>query len=185
MSTASRLSELTGDYVFDTARTRIAFVARHTLSTRVRGQFDAFTGGAHLDGDQPSASHVWLTVQAASIRTGNRQRDALLRGKFLDTDAHPTLGFTSTEVAQVDDAHYKVTGDLSVREVNRQVTLDAVLTGSESDAHGGLRVDFRGGVTVHRKDWGVDWNAATTLMIASKVLLEFDVTAIRGATCAS
>ncbi|WP_030569158.1 YceI family protein [Streptomyces aureocirculatus] len=185
MSTVSRLSELTGDYVFDTARTRIAFVARHTMSTRVRGQFDAFTGGAYLDGDHPSASRAWLTIQAASIRTGNRQRDELLRGKFLDTDAHPTLTFTSTRVAQVDDAHYKVTGDLTVRGVNRPVTLDAVLTGSESDAQGDLRVAFRGSVTINRKDWGVNWNASTTLMVAPKVLLEFDVTAIREPLCAS
>ncbi|MFH8990641.1 YceI family protein [Streptomyces sp. NPDC017940] len=185
MSTVSRPAELTGDYVFDTARTRIAFVARHTLSTRVRGRFEEFSGGAHLDGDRPSESRAWLTIRATSIRTGNRQRDKLLRDKFLDVDGHPTLTFTSTRVVPVDEARYQVTGDLDVRGVSRPVTLDAVLTGSESDARGDLRVAFRGGATIDREDWGVNWNASTTLMIAPKVLLEFDVTATREAQCAS
>lgn len=180
MSTVPRLSELTGDYVFDTARTQITFVARHTMSTRVHGRFDAFAGGAYLDGDHPSASRAWLTIQAKSIRTGNRQRDTLLCGKFLDADAHPALTFTSSEVTQTDETHYKVAGDLTMRGVTREVTLDAELTGGESDPLGDFRVGFKGGVTVAREDWSVNWNSMTTLMIGPKVTLAFEVAAVRG-----
>ncbi|MER7347600.1 YceI family protein [Streptomyces aurantiacus] len=179
MSTISKLSELTGDYVFDAARTRIAFVARHTMSTRVRGRFEVFTGGAYLDGDRPSESGVWLTIQANSVQTRNRQRDKLLRGKFLEAGKYPTLTFTSTAVAQLDETHYKVSGDLVVRGVARSVTLNAVLTGGGTDAHGDAHVGFTGSVTIDRMDWGVNWNAGTSAMISPKVTLEFDVAAIR------
>ncbi|WP_282797255.1 YceI family protein [Streptomyces sp. CC224B] len=179
MSTVPRPDQLTGDYVFDTARTRVAFVARHTMSTRVRGHFAEFAGGARLDGDDPSRSRAWLTAEARSVRTGNRLRDDLVWGKFLDGARHPALSFTSTEVRRVDEAHYTVAGDLAVRDVVRQVVLDLTLTGGGTDADGGSHVAFRGGATIDRKGWGVDWNALTSVMVAPRVLLELDVVAVR------
>jgi polyisoprenoid-binding protein YceI len=85
MTTTTKLSELTGDYVLDTAHTRIGFVAR-AMATKVRGQFDEFEGSAHLDGDDPSKSSTELTIQAKCIQTRNQQRDEHLRSKFLDMD---------------------------------------------------------------------------------------------------
>ncbi|MEU6104001.1 YceI family protein [Streptomyces flaveolus] len=179
MSTSIRLSELTGDYDLDTAHSRIGFVARHTLGTRVRGQFDEFEGGAYLDGDHPSRSSVRITLQAKSIRTGNPQRDDLLRGKFLDVDDHPALAFTSTEVTQVDGTHYRVTGSLAMRGVAEPVAVDVELTGVTSDPQGDARVGFKGSVTINRNDWGVNWNAGTTALVSPKVVLELEITAIR------
>ena len=75
MITTTRLSELTGDYVLDTAHTRIGFIARHTMATKVPGQFGEFEGSAHLDGDDPSKSSAQLTIHAKSIQTRNQQRD--------------------------------------------------------------------------------------------------------------
>ncbi|MEV5549613.1 YceI family protein [Streptomyces sp. NPDC052309] len=173
------LSDLTGDYVLDTARTRIGFVARHAMATRVRGHFDDFEGDAHLDGDHPSKSSARLVIRAHSIQTRNPRRDDLLRGMFLGLDDHPVITFTSAEVKQVDETDYKVTGDLTVRGATRPVTLDVELTGGEADPQGDLRVGFKGGVVIDRNDWGVNWNAATAVLISPKVLLEFDVTAIR------
>ncbi|MBD0424804.1 YceI family protein [Streptomyces sp. TRM S81-3] len=173
------LSDLTGDYVLDTARTRIGFVARHAMATRVRGHFDDFEGDAHLDGDHPSKSSARLVIRAHSIQTRNPRRDDLLRGMFLGLDDHPVITFTSAEVKQVDQTDYKVTGDLTVRGATRPVTLDVELTGGGTDPQGDLRVGFKGGVVIDRNDWGVNWNAATAVLISPKVLLEFDVTAIR------
>ncbi|MDR8412412.1 YceI family protein [Nonomuraea sp. 3-1Str] len=179
MSTMTKLSELTGDYVFDTARTRIGFVARHAMATRVRGQFDAFEGSAYLDGDDPSKSSARLTIEARSIQTRNRQRDDQLRGTFLDIDHHPAITFTSSQVEQVDETRFEVTGDLAVRGVTRAVTVDLELTGAGNDPRGGIRVGFKGSVTIDRNDWGVNWNAATRIMVSPKVTLEFDVSAVR------
>ncbi|WJV44227.1 YceI family protein [Streptomyces flavofungini] len=179
MTTTTVLSELAGDYVIDPARSRTGFVARHTMGTRVRGHFESFEGGAHLDGDDPSRSSAELSVRAASIQTHNPQRDEPLRTKFLDAVNHPYITFLSTRVTQVDGTRFKVTGDLTVRGVTKTVTVDFELTGAEQDPVDGLRAGFRGSVTIDRKDWGVNWNAATGVMVAAKVTLEFDVAAVR------
>ncbi|MEW2528531.1 YceI family protein [Streptomyces sp. NPDC047071] len=179
MPTITELSELTGDYVFDTAHTRILFVARHTMSTRVRGEFGEFEGGALLDGDRPERSSARLTIGAASIRTRNQQRDDLLRDKFLDADHHPALTFTSVHVRQVDSARYKMAGELTIRDVTAPVTLDIALTDAATAPDGGVRLGFTGSATIDRRTWGVNWNSMTTLMVGPKVTLEFDVTAVR------
>ncbi|WP_250574595.1 YceI family protein [Nonomuraea sediminis] len=171
----TRLSELTGDYVLDTAHTRIGFVARHTMATRVRGQFEEFEGSAYLDGDDPSKSSARLTIRAKSIQTHNPQRDDQLRGTFLYTDDHPAITFASTAVAQTGETTFKVTGDLTMRGVTKPVTVDFALTG----ARNGSRVGFKGSVTINRNDWGVNWNAATKVLVGSMVVLEFDVAAVR------
>jgi polyisoprenoid-binding protein YceI len=88
MTTTTKLSELTGDYVLDTAHTRIGFAAR-AIVTKVRGQFGEFEGSAHLDGDHPPKSSAQLTIQAKSIQTRNQQRDDHLRNNFLDTRRLP------------------------------------------------------------------------------------------------
>lgn len=178
MTTTTKPSELTGNYVLDTAHTRIGFVARHAMATKVRGQFDEFEGSAHLDGDDPSKSSAELTIQANSLQTRNQQRDEHLRSKFLDMDNHPTITFTSTGVEQVDETKFKVTGDLTIRGVTKPVTVDFELTGAENPS-GNFRVGFEGSVTINRKDWGVNWNAATGVLVSEKVTLEFDVAAIR------
>ncbi len=131
-------SELTGDYVIDATRTRIGFVARHTMSTLVRGHVDAFEGSVHLDGEHPWKSSVRLVVQAKDVQTKNRQRDVLVRSKFLDAQNHPTITFPSTDVLQSDATHYELTGDLTIRGTTRSVTLNVELTDTEPDSQGNL-----------------------------------------------
>jgi polyisoprenoid-binding protein YceI len=179
VTTIIKLSELTGDYVLDPAHTRIGFVARHTMATRVSGQFDEFEGGAHLDGDEPSRSSLRLTIQAKSIQTRNRQRDEQLRSSFLDVAKHPSITFTSTGIEQIDRTNFRVAGDLSIRGVTKPATVDFELTNAESDPWDNVRLGFVGRATINRKDWGVNWNAATGILVGAKVILEFDVTAIR------
>lgn len=179
MTATAQFGELTGDYLIDPAHTRIGFVARHTMATRVRGRFEEFEGGAHLDGADPSRSSVRLTIQAKSIQTHLAQRDDLLRGKFLDAAAHPVLTFTSTGVQQADGNRFHVTGDLAIRGVVKPVTLDLALSGGERDPDGDFRIDFKGGVTINRRDWGANWNVSTTALVSAKVLLEFEVSVVR------
>ncbi|MEU8137688.1 YceI family protein [Streptodolium elevatio] len=182
MATTTKLSELTGHYVLDTVRTRIGFVARHTMATRVPGWFGAFEGGGYLDGDDPARSEVRFTMEANSIRTRNAQRDGLLVGKFLDAERHPVVTFASTAVERLDGDAFKLTGDLTIRGVTNPVTLDLVLTAAEHDPsgpRGACRISFAGGTTIVRTDWGVNWNAATALTISRKVVLNLDVTAVR------
>jgi len=178
MTTTPMRGELTGDYVLDIVRTRIGFAARHTIGPKVRGQFEEFEGSAHLDGDDPSKSSVRLTIQAGSFQTHNRQRDNLLRGRFLNIGEHPTIAFTSTGAQQVDETTFKLTGDLTIRGVTKPITVAFEQTGAEHDPQGNVRIHFKGGATINRKDWGVNWNAAAGL-VGTKVALEIDVAAIR------
>ncbi|MEU8326250.1 YceI family protein [Nonomuraea sp. NPDC048881] len=168
------LRALTGDYVLDQARTRIGFVARHTVGPAVHGRFDRFTGTGHLDGDDPSRSRIELTVQAGSVQTRNPQRDRYLRGKYLKDADHPVITFTSNRVERTGETAFQVTGDLSIRGVRNPITLELELTGDGD----GLRLRLKDGVTIDRTDWGVKWNAAAGL-VARKVALELDLAAVR------
>ncbi|MYW00563.1 YceI family protein [Streptomyces sp. SID3343] len=179
MTTTTALGDLTGDYVLDTTHTRITFVARHTMATRVRGRFDTLEGSAHMDGHDPSKSGARLTIRAASIETRNPQRDRLLRARFLDSDHHPTITFTTTGVEQVGETDFEVAGDLTIRGLTKPVTTNFELIGAEHDPHGNFRARFKGRVVINRMDWKVNWNAATRATIGDKVTLEFDVSAIR------
>ncbi|MEV7178087.1 YceI family protein [Kitasatospora sp. NPDC093679] len=181
MTTA--LPRLTGEYVLDPAHSRIGFVARHAMVTKVRGSFDEFEGTLHLDGDDPAGSHGRVTVRADSIDTGNKQRDQHLRtNDFLDAPNHPEITFVSTAVEQVGTNRYQVTGDLTIKATTRTVTLDFEYTGNAVDPYGNLRVGLEGTVTVNRKDFGVNWNAALEgggVLVSDRVVLEFDVSAIK------
>ena len=170
--TTTTLTELTGDYIIDTTQTRIGFVARHTMATKVPGHFEAFEGQAHLDGDDPSKSTAELTIQAASVQTRNPRRDQALRDKFLDAANHPTITFTSTRVDQVDETTFTLTGTLTIRGTTKPITIDLTLTAADD------RPTFKGTVTINRRDWGANWTAAGFL-VSNQVRLELAVTAVR------
>ncbi|MGF1431754.1 YceI family protein [Kitasatospora sp. LaBMicrA B282] len=177
------LTELTGDYVFDPAHTRIGFVARHAMVTKVRGHFAEWEGRAHLDGGDPANSTATVTIKAASITTGNEQRDGHLRtNDFLDAPNFPDIVFTSTGSTALGDDDYRVDGTLTIKDVTRPISLELAYQGSATDPGGNLRVGFEGRTTINRKDFGITWNAALEgggVLVGDKVVLEFDVSAIR------
>ena len=181
----SALADVTGDYTVDVAHTRIGIRARHAMVTTVRGAFTSFAGTAHLDVADPAASSVSLRIDAASIDTGNADRDAHLRsGDFLDVETHPALTFASTEVEQLDEDVYRVTGDLTIKGVTREVAVDFTLSGSAMDPFGNLRVGFEGALVLKRSEWQLTWNAALEtggVLVSDKIQIEFDVSVIKDA----
>jgi polyisoprenoid-binding protein YceI len=182
MTTLTKLTELTGDYAVDTARTRIGFAVRLMMVTKVAGQFGEFEGSVHLDGDDPSKSSVQLTIQAASIQTRNKRRDDHLRSSFLDAGRHPAITFSSARVDQAGATTFTVTGGLAIRGVTKPVTVDLELTGAEPDPRGSFRVGFAGQATISRTDWGVSWNAALEgggALVGDRVTLELSIIAVR------
>ena len=152
-------AQLTGSYTIDPTHSRIGFVARHAMVTKVRGSFTDFEGAGYLDADHPEKSRVQLTIQAKSIDTANADRDNHLRSNdFFDMDTFPEIRFISTGVAVVDDG-YAITGDLTIKGVTKSVTVDFEYMGTAVDPFNNTRIGFEGSTVVNRKDWGVSWNA--------------------------
>lgn len=180
----TELRELTGSYTIDQAHSRIGFVARHAMVAKVRGAFNEFDGTVDFDGANPANSTARLTIKAASIDTRNGQRDDHLRSNdFLAMETYPEISFVSTTVRPTSDG-LEVTGDLTVRGTTRPVTIPFTYEGSAIDPFGNQRVGFEGSVTINRKDFGVNWNAALEaggVLVSEKVALEFEISAIRNA----
>jgi polyisoprenoid-binding protein YceI len=178
------VQDIAGDYVLDVAHSRLGFTARHAMVTKVRGHFGGFDGKAHVDTANPAASSVELTIDPASISTGSPDRDAHLRSAdFFDVERFPTWTFRSTEVAR-DGETWTITGDLTIKDVTKPVTIEFEQTGSAVDPFGNTRVGFEGELTVNRTDWGLTWNAALEtggVLVSEKVKLEFDISAIKSA----
>lgn len=186
MSATDTISDpeaLTGEYTFDAAHTTIGFVARHAMVTKVRGSFGEFEGSAHLDFTDASKSTISVKITAASIDTGNTDRDAHLRSNdFFEMAQYPEITFQSTGVEGVDADTYRVTGDLTIRGVTKSITFNAERDGPVIDPWGNTRVGFSGSLSVNRKDWGVSWNMALEaggVIVSENVTLEFDISATK------
>ncbi|WP_139979932.1 YceI family protein [Nocardioides litoris] len=178
------LTDITGDYTIDPSHSRVGFVARHAMVTKVRGQFHELAGTAHVDTATPANSRVDLTIEAASVSTGNADRDGHLQSNdFFGSGDHPQITFRSTEVSR-DGSTWTITGDLTIKGTTNPVTIDFEEVGSSQDPFGNTRVGFEGSVVVKRSDWGLTFNAALEtggVLVSEKVTLELDVSAIKTA----
>ncbi|MDP2773059.1 MAG: YceI family protein [Nocardioides sp.] len=178
------VTDITGGYTIDPSHSRLGFVARHAMVTKVRGQFGDFTGTAHIDTANPAASKVDLAIKTASVSTGSPDRDGhLVSADFFDVENNPEITFTSTDVSR-DGSDWSITGDLTIKATTKPVTIVFEETGSARDPFGNLRIGFEGATTVNRKDWDLTWNAALEtggVLVSDKIKLEFDVSAIQNA----
>lgn len=185
MSTTAVPTEVTGTYTIDPSHSRVGFVARHAMVTKVRGAFKEFEGRGHFDAADPSRTNLSLTIKADSLDTGSQDRDEHLRtNDFFDMEQYPELSFTSTEVKQTGEDTFEVTGDLTIKDTTKPVTVEFEFTGAATDPFGNHRIGFEGSTKVNRKDWGLTWNApleAGGVLVGEKVTLEFDVSAIKDA----
>jgi polyisoprenoid-binding protein YceI len=155
----SDLNSYTGTWTIDTVHSKVGFVARHAVVSKVRGQFDIYEANVVLDGANPANSTISFSAKADSINTGNEQRDGHLKSAdFLDVETYPTLEFKSTEVKQTGDNTFDLTGDLTIRGTTNKVTVKFEANGT-AEAFGTVKAGFEGTATVSRKEWGLVWNA--------------------------
>ena len=136
---------LKGTYVIDPSHSTVGFVVRHAMVTKVRGNFTDFEGTAELDGANPAASGVEVAIKTASIDTRNNDRDTHLRSAdFFDVEVFPVMSFRSTNVEVTGDDTVDITGDLTIKDVTRSLTIPFEYTGEDVDPFGITRVGWEG-----------------------------------------
>lgn len=177
------LAELTGDYTIDPSHSSIGFTVRHAMVTNVRGSFSKHEGTLSLDGSKPENSTASIDVEIESIDTGAPDRDGHLRSAdFFDAETFPKMTFRSTSAEQAGGDEYRITGDLTIKDVTKPLTIDLEFNGKATDPYGNERVGFEGSATISRSDWGLTWNAALEsggVIVGDKVKLVFDISAIK------
>ncbi len=160
----------------DPAHSQADFAVKHMMFSKVRGAFSELSGTLEIDPDDLSASKVEVEIDAASIDTGQEDRDQHLRSDdFLDAEEHPVIRFESRRVEgdfESPGDTFRVVGDLTIRGTTREVVLDAAYLGEGTDPWGNTRRGFSAGTTIDRRDFGLTWNQA---LEAGGVLVGHDV----------
>ncbi|WP_238009698.1 YceI family protein [Dactylosporangium sp. AC04546] len=173
-----------GKFEIDPAHTRVGFVARHMMVSKVRGGFSKATGTVVIAED-PLQSHVDVTIDAASIDTGVADRDGHLRSPdFLHVEQWPALTFKSTRVISLSGNEFKLVGDLTIRDVTREVELDVEFEGHAKSPWGQEVIGFSATTEIDREEFGITWNQALEtggVLVGKKVKIEIGAEAIRQA----
>jgi polyisoprenoid-binding protein YceI len=170
-----------GTYTVDPVHSSIGFVARHLMASKVRGQFTDF-GGTIVVGATPEGSSVTATARSASITTNQEQRDEHLRSAdFLEASTYPELSLASTRVAARADGSFELVADLTIRGITKEVVFDLEFLGEGPGmAPNTTVVGFEATATIHRKDFGVHFDAPIGdggLVVSNKIELELNVEA--------
>jgi len=169
----------------DLSHSGVNFSIRHMVISKVRGRFTKFTGVLTFDDEDITRSVVEATIDASSIDTGVEQRDAHLRSAdFFDVEKYPELRFRSTRIEKLDDDRFRVVGQLTIRDVTREVALDIEGGGRAKDLWGNERTGFVAKTALDRKDFGLKWNQALEaggVLVGDRVDIELDVQAVKAA----
>ncbi len=172
--------EYAGDsYGLDKAHTSVGFSIRHMGITNVRGLFGEYEGQVRLAGDDITTLSVKATIQAASIDTNNDRRDDHLRSEdFFEVDTYPEITFHSKEVVAHNDG-YALVGDLTIKDVTKEVTLPVTMSAPVEDPWGGTRVGLEITGSVDRNDFGVAFDGAADRMIGAMANFDINIQAIK------
>ncbi|GAC1695689.1 MAG: YceI family protein [Ktedonobacteraceae bacterium] len=161
----------------DPAHSEVMFSVKHAMISTVRGHFNVISGHLHIDDQNPANSWVDAQANASSINTRDERRDGHLKSPdFFDAAQYPIITFKSSKVEHVGGTQYKVTGDLTMHGVTKQVTFDAEYNGQGKDAYGMQRAG-----KINREDWGLTWNAALEaggVLVSKDVTIEIDLSAV-------
>ena len=149
------LFPIAGKYTIDPNHSFVDFKAQHLIVGQVRGSFHPVTGDIKI-ADDPTLSSFEISIDTVSIDTRHSARDEDLRSeRFLDVKKFPTMTYRSTGVIVEPGGHLTVEGELTIREVTRHVSIDAVFNGTVDDPWGNTRVAFNGSSKISRRDFGI------------------------------
>ena len=171
-------------YRLEPSHSSVEFAVKHMLIATTKGRFHDYDVVAQVDENDFRNSSATVTIKAASVDTGTPDRDGHLRSAdFFDVEQHPELVFVSRRIDQ-HKGDWRITGDLTIRGVTREVVLDAEVTGPVTDPWGGSRIGVSAHGKVNRKDFGMQWNAALDnggFVLADDVKLNIEVELLKQA----
>lgn len=171
-------------YKIDTAHSTIAFVARHLVVSKVRGEFRTYSGEIVIAED-PTQSTVSVEVDMSSIATREEARDNHLRSAdFFETEKYPTMTFKSTGVRLLGGDKWALDGELTIKGVTKPLTFDVEFNGASPDPWGGARIGFSASAEIDRDDYGVSFNAALEtggLVVSKNIRIEIEIEAVKAA----
>lgn len=157
----------------DPSHSEIQLSVRHMMISKVRGRFESFDGQVDFDEENPTASSVDVTIDAGSINTRDGQRDGHLKSAdFLNAEAYPVLRFKSNRVEVVGEKKGRIYGELTIRDISREVVLDAEFTGKAKSPWGTTSAGFSATTSFDRTEWGLGWNQALEtggILVGNKV----------------
>lgn len=172
----------TGTWTVDPIHSSVGFEVKHMMISTVRGHFKQYEGTLEAAEDYHD-SRVWGSVQVASIDTNNPDRDEHLRGPdFFDAERWPSITFESTAIEHVEAGSYRVTGDLTIKGVTREIQVEANVEGAAVDPWGKDRVGVAVRGSIDRTEFGLTWQQALVgggLLVGEQVALRIDISAVR------
>ncbi len=169
-----------GTWEIDPVHSEVGFTARHMMVSKVRGRFTTFSGEIAL-GENPEQSSVTATIDLTSINTGNEQRDQHIRSAdFFEVDKYTTMTYRSTGIRAEGD-HYIVDGELTLKDVSKEVPLTLELNGFGPDPYGGTRAGFTATAEINRRDFGVNFSAPMEtggVVVSDKIAIQLEIEAV-------
>jgi polyisoprenoid-binding protein YceI len=171
-----------GTFTLDPAHTRVGFVARHLMVSKIRGSFTKVTGETVI-AENLAESTVHVSIDVESVTTGVEQRDGHLRsGDFFELEKHPTMEFNSTGVTLGEGNEFTLNGTLTIKGVTLPVSLDGEFEGVVTSPYGKEVFGYSASTEIDREDWGITYNMALEaggVMIGKKIKIELEGEAIR------
>ena len=148
-------------WVIDAAHSNVGFSVKHLMIATVRGSFTQIQGTVRVDESDPTTAEIDIAIPTAGVTTRDEKRDAHLRSPdFFDVERFPNMTFRSKRVERQSDDRFRVIGDLTIRDVTREVALDVELQGRAKDPWGNEKAGFEATTKIKRADYGLTWNAA-------------------------
>ena len=172
----------TGTWAVDPIHSSVGFEVKHMMISTVRGHFKQYEGTLEAAEDYRD-SRIWGSVQVASIGTNNPDRDEHLRGPdFFDAERWPSITFESTAIEHIEGGSYRVSGNLTIKDVAREIEVEANVEGAAIDPWGNDRVGIAVRGSIDRTEFGLTWQQALVggwLLVGDQVALRIDISAVR------
>jgi len=151
----------TTKWALDASHSEVLFKVKHLMITNVTGKFGTYSADVETEGDDFTTAKIKFTINTASVNSNDDNRDGHLKGAdFFDVEKYPEMTFVSTSYKAKGGEDFELTGDLTIKDVTKEITLSGEFGGIGKDPWGNTKAGFTLNGKIHREDFGLNWNAA-------------------------